>query len=154
MSFLSKLTSSMFTKKQSYSYADQEKDMALIERAGKRVAQQQRAFEERLIVEKKLGHVFNGEFPNLSDNEMERILDMVSSQSTASHTLTEDQKIMLIVARAEKSVARQQRASQAQFIAEIQAGASSDFNKKNGLSDKEKNNMSQLFKDAYIKSKE
>ena len=107
MSFLSKLTSSMFSKKQSYSYADEQKDMDLVERASKRVAQQQRVFEEQRIVEKKLDNVFDNEFPNLSDDEREHILNIVRSHSGVSKTLTEDQKIMLMVARAGRSVARQ-----------------------------------------------
>ena len=43
--------------------------------------------------------------------------------------------------------------SQAQFFAEKQTGASFDFNKKDRLSDKERESMMRLFKDAYIKSK-
>jgi len=153
MSFLSKLTSSMFSKKQSYSYADEQKDMDLVERASKRVAQQQRVFEEQRMVEKKLDNVFDNEFPNLSDDERDHILNIVRSQSRVSQTLTEDQKTMLMVARAGRSVARQQRASQAQFFNEKRTGTSFYFNEKDGLSDKESESIRRLFKDAYIRSK-
>lgn len=154
MSFLSKLTSSMFTKKQSYSYADQEKDMALVERASKRVAQQQRAYEEQLIIEERLDNMFDNEFPDLSDNERLHVFNILSSQSSVSRILTEDQKNGLIIASAGRRVASQQRAAQAQFVAERQAGTLSDFDEKYGLNDKERGNIHKLFKDAYIKSKE